>query len=156
MKTLKINIPEGFEIDKFDLSTGEVTFKPVKKEIDVFSLKTWEDVLDYIPIDDPDYEDLIDLQTLFTDNHHLINYQKAIIICKVLNQGWVPDWSNPDEHKYFPWFKMEGSSGFRFHDYDSWITRSHVGSRLACKSADIGNHIGEHFSDIWEKFMTIS
>jgi hypothetical protein len=31
--TLKINIPEGFEIDKFDIQTGEVTFKPVQPQI---------------------------------------------------------------------------------------------------------------------------
>jgi hypothetical protein len=32
-KTLKINIPEGFEIHNFNTETGEVTFRPVKPQI---------------------------------------------------------------------------------------------------------------------------
>jgi hypothetical protein len=33
MNTLKINIPEGFEIEKFDVQTGEVTFRPINPQI---------------------------------------------------------------------------------------------------------------------------
>lgn len=33
MKQLKINIPNGYEIDTFNVETGEVTFKPTKPEI---------------------------------------------------------------------------------------------------------------------------
>jgi hypothetical protein len=57
MNVLKINIPEGFEIEKFDAQTGEVTLKPIKQiitpeelfftvrfecEIDKFDTKTGE------------------------------------------------------------------------------------------------------------------
>lgn len=33
MKQLKINIPDGYQIDTFNTETGEVTFKPTKPEI---------------------------------------------------------------------------------------------------------------------------
>jgi hypothetical protein len=33
MKQLKINIPEGYEIDTFNTETGEVTFRPVEPQI---------------------------------------------------------------------------------------------------------------------------
>jgi hypothetical protein len=33
MNTLKVNIPEGYEIHNFNTETSEVTFKPVKQQI---------------------------------------------------------------------------------------------------------------------------
>ena len=41
-------------------------------------------------------------------------HYQLIIIAEALNEGWVPDWNDGDQPKYFPWFDMEG--GFRFGD----------------------------------------
>jgi hypothetical protein len=30
-------------------------------------------------------------------------YMKLKIIAKALNEGWVPNWNNWDEWKYYPW-----------------------------------------------------
>lgn len=77
----------------------------------------------------------------------------AELLCASLNEGWKPDWSDWNQHKYFPWFEMKGSSGFRFGGHGLWLAASRVGSRLCLKSYDLVHHIGEHFTDLYEKFM---
>ncbi|WP_265427857.1 hypothetical protein [Chryseobacterium sp. YIM B08800] len=89
---------------------------------------------------------------------HLLQYQSAIVICKALNEGWAPDWSNSAEYKYYPWFDMEGSSSgacFSYLDYAYWFTYSLVGSRLCFKSRELAEYAGKQFTEIYKKFMTI-
>ena len=44
-KTLKIEIPEGFKIDNFDINSGVVKFTPIPKSI-TERIKTIEDVVE--------------------------------------------------------------------------------------------------------------
>src|SRR5690349_7623024 len=44
-----------------------------------------------------------------------IAYQKLKVITKAINEGWVPDWSDAGEYKWFAWFRYT-TSGFRFCD----------------------------------------
>ena len=49
----------------------------------------------------------------------MISHAKLIIIAHALNRldnngkQWKPDWNNGQWDKYYPWFYMGGSSGFR-------------------------------------------
>lgn len=151
MKTLKIEIPNGFEIEKFDTTTGVVSFKETPKNIKE-RIKTFADVLNHLNIDEDDFnqenEDLEDDE---------IAYRQIKLISKAFNDGWVPDWTNSNEYKYFPWFKMGSSSGVGFSCdvYDYWITFSNVGFRLCFKSSELAKYAGTQFLDIYKKFMTI-
>ena len=44
-KTLKIEIPEGFKIDNFDINSGIIKFTPIPKSI-TERIKTKEDVVE--------------------------------------------------------------------------------------------------------------
>lgn len=83
----------------------------------------------------------------------LAHYQ-LIIISEALNEGWVPDWNDDDQPKYFPWFYLEG--GFRFLGvYDHYQT-SDVSSRLCFKSREIAQYAGKTFQDLYEKYFVIA
>jgi hypothetical protein len=84
-----------------------------------------------------------------------IAYRILKMLAKSLNQGWVPDWSNHNEYKYYPYFELGGSSGFRFHGYGLWRSHSLVGSRLCFKTRELAEHAGKHFTDVYRKFMVI-
>ena len=96
-----------------------------------------------------------------SDRDPIIAFAKLLIIVRVANRlcnngaSWTPDWSNYKEYKYYPWFEMRGSSGFRFHDYDGWHSRSHVGSRLCFISREAAEYIGQQFQDLYKQFMVI-
>jgi hypothetical protein len=151
MNTLKIEIPEGFEVEKFDTTTGVVSFKEKPKNIKE-RIKTFSDVLNHLGIDEDDFND--ENEGLDADE---IAYRKLKLIVKALNEGWIPDWSNSNETKYFPWFRMGSSSGsgFSFHVCDYWGTDSHVGSRLCFKSRELAEYAGKQFTEIYKEFMTI-
>jgi hypothetical protein len=82
-------------------------------------------------------------------------YRIIKMLAKTLNEGWEPDWSNQNEYKYYPWFEMRGSSGFRFGVYADWFTHSLVGSRLCFKSRELAEYAGKQFVDVYRDFMTI-
>ncbi|MCQ9638645.1 hypothetical protein MP478_04525 [Chryseobacterium sp. WG14] len=96
---------------------------------------------------------------MLPENHKkaIIAHYKLIIIAEALNEGWVPDWQNSNQTKYFPWFKMGSSSGsgFSFYGYDDWNSGSAVGSRLCFKSRELAEYAGKQFTEIYKKYMTI-
>lgn len=154
MQTLTIEIPSGYEIDSVDKSTGSIKFKEKPKDI-MERIHSVEDAIKCLGSSD---EEVIILQTLkqvFSDDSHPVNHQKAIVLTKAFNEGWVPDWNDVSQYKYFPWFEMGGSSGFRYNDFGSWYSASHVGSRLCFKSGKLAEHVGKKFTSVYKQFMLI-
>jgi len=109
MKTLKIEIPKGFEIDNFDIKTGEIKFKETPKCI-AERIKTLDDVLSANDITRQAFDKWCN--GLEVDE---INYRLVKLIVLALNEGWKPDWKDTSEYKYYPSFVMDNSSsGSRF------------------------------------------
>lgn len=148
MKTLKIEIPKGFVIDKFDEETGDITFKEKPKNV-MERIKTFEDVL----ADNNITKELFN-NTLVGLTADEIAYKQIKLICKSLNEGWEPDWDNSSEYKYYPLFKMS-SSGFRCNDCGYWATSSAVGSRLCFRSSELAKYACIQFTEIYKNHLLI-
>lgn len=145
MTTLQIEIPEGYEIEEFDKHTGKVSFREKPKKI-TERIKTVDDLLSMYGMSREEFDKQYD--NLSSDEKA---YKLLKLLCSALNEGWKPDWDNPNELKYYPWFEMGGSSGFRFYDYSYW--RSAVGSRLCFKSKELAEYAGKQFIDLYKQFM---
>ncbi len=95
------------------------------------------------------------------DRIAITSYSRLVIIARVLNktandgQEWKPDWSNYDEYKYYPYFEMRGSSGFRFFVYVNWNSRSDVGSRLCFKTRALAEYSAKQFFEDYKQLMVI-
>jgi hypothetical protein len=149
MQTLKIQIPDGFEIDSFDTKTSEIKLKPKPKKV-TDRIKTVADVLaDHGITPEAFSQSCMDL------SQDEVGYRLAKLLTKSLNEGWLPDWNNSNEVKYVPWFDMRGSSGFRFGGCDYWRTYSGVGSRLCFKSRELAEYAGKQFEEVYKQFMVI-
>jgi hypothetical protein len=154
MQTLTIPIPEGFEIDSIDKETGVITLREKKKDV----FERINSVADAIKELGETDEEVIALQKLFQvfdNDHYLYAQQKVVILTKAFNEGWTPDWNNSNQVKYYPWFEMGGSSGFRYLDYVFWGSYSAVGSRLCFKSSKLAEHVGKKFTELYKQFMLI-
>ena len=106
-------------------------------------------------------------------------YLKLRIIAAALNEGWEPKFTT-DEYRYFPWFVLYteeeynelsdedktrvvrrsgsfsvtyGGVAFVFANYDSSITVSLGGSRLAFKNSDLAKYAGKQFIEIYADFV---
>ena len=99
--------------------------------------------------------DVPDFSNLPTDmRKHFEAQYKMIVIAEALNEGWIPDWNNYNEYKYYPWFEMSPSS-FAFLDsgYAIAIARAGSGSRLCLKSKELSEYCGKQFIDLWKQFI---
>lgn len=102
MKTLKIEIPNGFEIDKDNSTFEQIVFKEIKKAFP----KTWEElkVVTGYYIDED--SEIFMLNSITTRNHQKNVFAteeqaKASIALAQLSQlrevyrnGWVPNWND--------------------------------------------------------------
>lgn len=149
MQTLKIEIPKGYEFDSFDKLSGEMKFREKPRSI-LERIRDAQDVVEDNGLTREQFDE--QCKGLEPDE---VAYRVLKLLAKSLNQGWLPDWTNPNEYKYYPYFEMRGSSGFRFHVYDNWNSYSYVGSRLCFKSRELAEHAGKQFQHIYEQFMTI-
>jgi hypothetical protein len=149
--TLKIKIPEGFEIDSFEASTGEIKFKAIPKDIKE-RIITLNDVLRENGIEEKKFRE--SCEGLPDDE---VAYKMIKEIVKAFNEGWTPDWTDSSQYKYYPWFKMGSPSGggFSYGVYGHGHAGSSVGSRLCYKSADLAKHAGQLFESIYKDFLTL-
>ena len=154
MQTLTIPIPEGFEIDSLDKNTSQITLREKPKDV-MLRINTLEDAIKELGEKDVEVIIYRKMEDFLSDQSHPVNQQKAIILTKAFNEGWVPDWDNTIQAKYFPWFEMGGSSGFRFDVFVLWRSASYVGSRLCFKSSKLAEHVGKKFTSVYKQFMLI-
>lgn len=96
--------------------------------------------------------DVPDFSNLPTDmRKHFEAQYKMIVIAEALNEGWIPDWDNYDEYKYYPWFEMSPSSfafGVSYSDSTNAIAGS--GSRLKFRTHELSEYAAKQFIDIWK------
>ncbi len=123
-------------------------------------IKTFEDACKVLALDPnkviPDFSCYPE-----KDRTSMIAHAKLVIIVRASNQlanngkEWIPDFTNWGERKYEAWFDLEdnGSSGFRFHDYDDWRADSFVGSRLCFISSEVCEYVANQFIDLYKEYF---
>ncbi|QHC84945.1 hypothetical protein AS589_09270 [Empedobacter brevis] len=159
MKTKTINltdiIPDGYIIDSLNENKTVINLKEIPKDI-TERIKSVEDACNELGEDDEDVKALRVIENLDIPKH-IISQLQSIIIVKALNEGWIPDWSNSSQYKYFPWFDMENSSsgGFVCYGYDGRGANAPVGSRLCLKSSELAEYAGKQFKEIYELHYVI-
>ena len=91
----------------------------------------------------------------------LIAHYKLVIIVQALNDGWKPDWRNPGQCKYYPYFYIDGgkkgTSGFGFSatDYVWTYTGTYGSSRLCFKTRELAEYAGKKFIKLYKEYILI-
>jgi hypothetical protein len=88
------------------------------------------------------------------DTKDEIAYKKLKTIAKALNEGWVANYRDSSQIKWFPWFYMS-SSGFAFGDAvcECSIPAAGYAARLCLKDSGLAEYMGETFLTLWEEFI---
>ncbi len=87
---------------------------------------------------------------------------KLHVVAEVLNEGWVPDYSDYGQRKYYPYFDVEtteenkSGSGLSFGDYAYWGASSAVGVRLCYRDSSTARYAGTQFKELYEDLFLIS
>ncbi len=76
------------------------------------------------------------------------------VIFEAINDGWVPDWSNHNQKKFFPW-PWVSSSGLDFSSSLYYYDRADatVGFPLYTNTAEKAVFILEQFPDLWKHWL---
>ena len=118
-------------------------------------VKTFEDACAVLGFDSQDISLEVHGKALSKDIKSIAAYTKLIIICRALNEGWVPDWTNDDQYKYYPWFDLSSGSGLSYLDYANAGSRSAVGSRLCLKSEELAKYVSTQFNPEYKDYMLL-
>lgn len=91
----------------------------------------------------------------------LIALNKLFTIAEKWNKedGFVPDFSNKGQWKYFPWFKYDGeSAGFVCADTSHTASDAHasIGSRLCFKSESRAEEFGKKYVDLYNEVFLLN
>lgn len=86
----------------------------------------------------------------------LIALNRLMTIAEAWNKedGFVPDFSDCNQDKWYPWFKYdEDAAGFVYASTNNTLTHAYanVGSRLCFKSSARAAQFGKQFADIYNK-----
>lgn len=81
-----------------------------------------------------------------------VAYKKLKLIAAALNERWIPDWSDDEQYKYYPWFIWKGS-GFSFFSVGYLYGFSHLGSRLCFRTRELAEYAGTHFLELYNDFL---
>jgi hypothetical protein len=79
---------------------------------------------------------------------------KLQVIFKAINNGWIPDWNNSNEYKYYPWFTMSSDS-FGSSVFSDWSAGSVSGSRLCTYNSEVSDYIGKQFESLYREAFLI-
>ncbi len=145
--TVKRLYAEGPDWFRSELETfyGIDYFKPKNFR----SIKTFADVCQENGTTEQDFNarfEGLDLDT--------INYEKVKLVVKAINQGWVPDWSNQKQYKYYPWFEIDKAGDFCLSVVGSASSVYVViGSRLCFESSEKCKYAAEQFIDIYKQYL---
>lgn len=149
MKEIKIEVPLGYEVDKDNSTFERIVFKEVQKDV-MERVKTPKDAIKELGESDEDVIEYRGMQEAGLSSRTL-NNQLAVIIVKALNEGWIADWDDSSQYKYFPWFYLGKS--FRCNYYFTDYAGSTVPTRLCLKSSKLAEYTGKQFKNVYKEFM---
>lgn len=140
--------------------TVTINNKPVEIELTETQVKAVKKATEKITDRVKSFEDAcgilgISVSSVFSksDSKDEIAYKKIKVIIKALNEGWIPNWENTNEYKWFPYFEYNSGFGFSTLGADHRVTGTTVGSRLVYKSEELSNYAAKQFDDIYNDFL---
>jgi hypothetical protein len=123
-------------------------------------VKSFEEALDILESRSPgikeEFEAISQLKTRYS--RRIINEFKLMIIIEVLNEGWIPDWKNFSQRKWYPWFYIDSTGAIAGLGYVSSIhaasyTNASLGSWLCCKSEKLAEYAGRTFLPLYNEML---
>jgi hypothetical protein len=149
MKTLKIEIPKGYEIDQKKSTFEKIVFKEIKKELP----KSWEELIRiegyYVNTSSNVSNASGGAMEANKNVFATLEQAEAAIAMAQLSQlrdayrqGWKPDWQNAGTKKYVIFYE---ESHFKI---DYWYTRQYF---LSFESAAIAQEFLANFEDLIKK-----
>lgn len=139
-KELKIEAPEGYEVDWENSSMSTIRFKPVKKKT------TYEDIIQELKAKNIGIcvrhgFPTIDSNLFFASRNQLdqlLALNKLKNTAKYLNGDWEPDWKNINQYKYmYIYDYLTSKIEVQYNMYRAYLTVCFKSKELALQAIEI-------------------
>lgn len=81
---------------------------------------------------------------------------KLMMIFQAINDGWIPDWSNRDQRKFYPWFSVLSSGfGFSHSGFAYAYAPATAGSRLCADTSEKALYIATQFEQEYKDLLLL-
>ena len=156
MKNLKIDETKAKQLYK----TASKDFKEVLH--DTFGEEFFNDSLfDRIKNLDDIYEELGRTQPTLKDFSFLpkekrvkaLSFIHIQAIEEVFNEGWVPNWKNTGEYKYYPYFEYKAQGGWSLFFCYFFFYSGSDGQPAFFKSKEIVGHVIRYFMFVYKDYL---
>lgn len=122
-------------------------FKPITDRVKSF--------VDVCEIADLDITQFVTPKDASPEEITALAFRKLMIIARVLNEGWEPNWDDNSEYKYYPYMKHKTGSGFSLYDVYYACSASCVPSRLCFHSESLAQYAATQFGDIYAAYFNL-
>ena len=87
------------------------------------------------------------------DQRSMLAYHKLTVITRALNNGWKPNWDDPNEWKYYPLFRyVNAGLSCAYTAFTASSTTANIGSRLCFPTSALAKYAAEHFADLYRDY----
>lgn len=155
-KTLKISDSKALELYKTaNKELKEILEETFTKEFfepkDIMKVvKNFDDIL---RISGKKLEDIHPFKNPRTNKQKSQNaFARILLIEEVLNEGWIPDWNNKNEYKYYPYFEFRAHVGWVFCLCRRYYCVS-FGSVAYFKNSNLAIFAGKIFIEDYKEFL---
>lgn len=135
MKTLNIEVPKGFEIDKENSTFEKIVFKEISSPM--------EKVFKFHNTTEKEFNDLYKNLP-----RHVKAFEKECMVVAFYNKGWIPDFTNKNQSKWYPLFYL---AEFRLNFCDYYYLNSSVPARLLWKNEKDLKEAVEIYKDVFKE-----
>lgn len=153
-KELKIEVPKGFEIDQVNSTFEKIVFKETKKDIKD-RIKNFDDVLKELGSSD---DDVINYKVVSSNNisKFILASLQIKMIAKVLNEGWIPNWENNSEYKWYPWVSLNQDNELPLDSCLYCVSYACCSAHFCFKSKDVCEYALKTFSKEYSEYFKIN
>lgn len=90
------------------------------------------------------------------DRKSMIAYHKLTVIVRALNNGWLPDWENTNERKFYPIFRyVSAGLSFAYTACADANTGSTITSLLCFSSPALAEYAAYYFADLYRDYYCL-
>lgn len=153
MAKIEIEVPEG---KRAEWVNGVLTLVDDTPKEPNEVIKCWHDACEYFGLVRKNFAECTHVYQPYLEAIEALN--KLFLIAEAWNKidGFVPDFSNKNQWKYFPWFIYKNdAAGFvsAGMSYAPANAKAFFGSRLCFKTASRAEQFGKQFIDLWNKVL---
>jgi hypothetical protein len=98
-------------------------------------------------------EEVITLRNMQNVNlpRYILAEQELVVVTKTVNEGWVADYNNHNQAKWYSWFYL--GDNFRLADSVYRFSSSSVSSRLVLETEEKAKHLSDNFLNLYKEYM---